>query len=370
MEYIMDDTVQVEMRLSEQVGNRIIADIQSGSIDSSKRLPGYRVLAGKYDVSWGTVIEALHQLEKNSVIQRRSRSGTYISPRYLDNFKKTTQLAFVFPEKSLSRDSLNYEIWGINSEVYHGMINEAAQNHARIEFKYMEDSADEIILDQQMCQLQDIDGIVMLGHQLKNLRTRILAAGKKLAIVNSYFETFDNSAPCVALSLAQSMRKIGRFIYDSGYRSVTLINGSLNHVDWAMKEKLLLEYLKSKKITVSEKYNVEAAEIEPAVKKILKESTGELFCCFQTDTLPVLFRKALDNGRMPGRDFDLLGLASGITFANYYPSISYFKLPYFEMGKAACRMAMGEKNTENFELEFIKGQTTNFKQQQTRERDV
>jgi DNA-binding LacI/PurR family transcriptional regulator len=366
----MDDTVQVEMRLSEQVGNRIVADIKSGSIDSSKRLPGYRVLAGKYDVSWGTVIEALHQLEKNSVIQRRSRSGTYISPRYLDNFKKTTQLAFVFPEKSLSRDSLNYEIWGINSEVYHGMINEAAQNHARIEFKYMEDSADEIILDQQMCQLQDIDGIVMMGHQLKSLKTRILAAGKRLAIVNSYFEAVNDSVPCVALSLAQSMRNIGRFIYDSGYRSVTLINGSLNRLDWAMKEELLLKYLKSKQIAVTQKYNVASAEIEPSVKRILKESTGELYCCLQTDVLPVLFREALDNGQTPGRDFDLLGLASGITFANYYPSISYFKLPYFELGKAACRMAIGETNTKDFELEFIKGQTTKVNQHQIKEMHV
>ncbi|MFA6104822.1 MAG: GntR family transcriptional regulator [Victivallaceae bacterium] len=363
----MADTAQVEMRLSEQVSDRIIADIKSGGIDSSKRLPGYRVLAGKYNVSWGTVIEALHQLEKNSVIQRRSRSGTYISPRYLDNFKKTAQLAFVFPEKSLSREILNYEIWGINSEVYHGMIDEAAQNNARIEFKYMEDTADEIILDQQMCQLQDIDGVVMLGHQLGHLRQRILAAGKRLAIVNSYFETLDDSASCVALSLVQSMRKIGRFIYDSGYRSVTLINGSLNRLDWAMKEELLLEYLKSKQIVVTEKYNVDADNIEPAVKKILKESTGELYCCFQTDTLPVLFRESLDSGRMPGRDFDLIGLASGLTFANYYPSISYFKVPYFELGKAACRLATGQANTKEFELEFIKGQTTNVKQHQTKE---
>ena len=358
----MDDTAQMEIRLSEQVSDRIIADIKSGSIDSSRRLPGYRVLAGKYNVSWGTVIEALHQLEKNSVIQRRSRSGTYISPRYLGNFKKTAQLAFVFPEKSISRDILNYEIWGINSEVYHGMLNEAELNHARIEFKYMEDTGDEIILDQQMCQLQDIDGIVMIGHQLKNLRTRIMSAGKRLAIVNSYFETFDNSSPCVALSLAQSMRKIGRFIYDSGYRSVTLINGLLSRDDWAMKEKLLLEYLKSKKITVAGKYNVDTAEIEPSVKRILKQNSGELYCCFQTDVLPVLFKEELNSGRLPGRDFDLIGLASGLTFANYYPSISYFKLPYFELGKAACRLAMGESNTEEFELEFIKGQTTGNKQ--------
>jgi DNA-binding LacI/PurR family transcriptional regulator len=369
----MADTGQIETKLCEQVSELIVADIKSGKIDSSRRLPGYRVLAAQYGVSWGTVIEALNLLEVNSVIQRRSRSGTYISPRYLDSFKKTQVIAFVFPEKSISRSVLNAEVWGITSEVYHGMIDEAARNNARVEFKYMEDTDDEIILGQQMRQLQDVNGVVMVGRQLKNLRKRIQDSGKRTVVIYSYFEGADESAtPCVALSMAQTIRKMGQFICDSGYRSITLINGQLNMDDWAKKEKLLLEYLKPRGIIVSEKYNTRSpnadmAEAKTNAKKILKEATGELYCCFETDMLMVLFKEALSSSRVPGRDFDMVGLASGISFANYYPHISYFKLPYFELGQAACNVVLGKEYKNTLEIEFIKGQTTEQKQLKEKE---
>lgn len=369
----MAETTPIESKLCEQVSELIVADIKSGKIDSSRRLPGYRMLATQYGVSWGTVIEALNMLEVNSVIQRRSRSGTYISPRYLDNFKKTQVIAFVFPEKSISRSVLNAEIWGITSEVYHGMIDEAARNNARVEFKYMEDTDDEIILDQQMRQLQDANAVVMVGHQLKNLREKIQAAGKRTVVIYSYFEETDASASsCVALSLVQSIRKMGKFICDSGYRSITLINGMLEKNDWALKEKFMLEYLHSRGVAVTEKYNVKSpgpdlTEAQDNARRILREATGELYLCFHTDIMLVLFKEALNSGRVPGRDFDMVGLASGISFANYYPHISYFRLPYFELGQAACDVALNKEFKNNLEIEFIKGQTTEFKQLKERE---
>jgi GntR family transcriptional regulator len=74
------------LNLTQQIAERIKKDLRSGELDTTGRLPGYRVLGQRYQVSDGTARKALGLLEAASVLHRRDRSGTYVSPLFLKEF--------------------------------------------------------------------------------------------------------------------------------------------------------------------------------------------------------------------------------------------------------------------------------------------
>jgi len=350
-------------KLSEKVRDLIVNDIKSAAFDVTKRFPGYRALSSRYKVSWGTTIEALNLLEKNNVLHRRPRSGTYLTPAYLANPMKAGAIAFLFPEKDISRDYMDFENWAIDAEIHHGVSVEAKENNARVDFIHMEDTADKFVVGHQMRQLEDYESAVMIGHQLGTLRERLISSGKKVAVVASYRDDLPTDRPCIGLFMPSAMARISRFIKENGYRSVTLINGPSKDTSFARKEKFMTEYLGENAIPIAESFRTattgaSAQELAEKALEIVENGTGELFLCFQTNLLPVFFKTAMSHGRIPGRDFDLLGHASGATFANFYPAISHFKPPYLGFGRAACRAALGMEYQKHFELDFVQGQTT------------
>ncbi|MFA7232003.1 MAG: substrate-binding domain-containing protein, partial [Victivallaceae bacterium] len=71
------------------------------------------------------------------------------------------------------------------------------------------------------------------------------------------------------------------------------------------------------------------------------------FFCLYTEIVPAVYRYAMQNGLKIGKDFGVVGFASGVTFNNLMPELTYSKIDHFEMGRAACRMVIngirGEK---------------------------
>jgi hypothetical protein len=53
-----------------------------------------------------------------------------------------------------------------------------------------------------------------------------------------------------------------------------------------------------------------------------------------------------------------MGLASGITFGNYFPPVSYFQIPYWNIGRDAVLNTLSIDYEDNLKLKYIKGLTT------------
>ncbi len=347
--------------LSEKVSGMILADIHKGVFDPARRLPGYRELSARYKTSWGTVIEALGRLERGEVLERRARSGTYLSPRFLETRTATRSIAFLFPEREISLGLLDGENWAADSEIFLGLIGEAQNLNARVDFKHIDDSDDPDVLSCQERQLRGYDAYVMIGLQLEGLRMRLRAAGKTV-VVAGHHESSEKGC-CAGMTVSSRMLRIGHFIEACKYRFVSIVRGPPEEVDADLKESLLSECLAERGIAVREAFRVRvkgvsADEVVAKANRFLDGVDHELVVNFRTDFMPVLFQTAMRRNMVPGKEFDLLGMGSGMTYANYYPPISYFRPPCFEMGKAACRMALGLEYSKRLELEFIQGQTT------------
>lgn len=91
-------------RIPEEIASRIRSLIEDGTYEADKPLPPERVLAQRFDVSRGSVRDALRMLEMIGLLETRHGQGTY--PRELDVEKLVTPLASVLSFNSRLQDEL------------------------------------------------------------------------------------------------------------------------------------------------------------------------------------------------------------------------------------------------------------------------
>lgn len=349
------------LSLSEQTAERIKKDLHSGKLDATGRLPGYRVLGQRYGVSEGTARKALELLETASVLHRRDRSGTYVSPLFLKNFKPIRVLTLVFPEKAILLEQLGYEQYAINMEIFQGLMYEASSLNGRVLFQHMPETDNLILLEQQLCQLKDSGGVIMIGKQLQPLRERLQAANIPVLTIFSYQEMATEQKAEFGRSLARTMDLIALYLHKTSYRQVIAICRSGNEYEGPYREVPIYE--QNLKIDALRRHGLEVEEVfhgdEQRLVKLLKPHREDrIFFPLSTEYVSEIYRSAYREGLRPGKDFDLFALASGFSFANYFPSISYFRVPYFEQGRAAACILL--EGTGNFSLDpiYIQGETS------------
>src|SRR4051812_5929963 len=74
-----DRTPFPPLQPSEQVAERLAADIRSGLLARGERLPSERDLARTLDVSRASVREAIASLQVQGVVETRPGAGTYVA---------------------------------------------------------------------------------------------------------------------------------------------------------------------------------------------------------------------------------------------------------------------------------------------------
>ncbi|CAN5886803.1 hypothetical protein BH23GEM7_BH23GEM7_42280 [soil metagenome] len=67
--------------ITERLRDRVIGELHLGRIHAGDRLPGVRELAAEYDVGVRAVVRAYRALEKEGLVEIRSRSGVYVAPQ-------------------------------------------------------------------------------------------------------------------------------------------------------------------------------------------------------------------------------------------------------------------------------------------------
>ena len=103
-----------------QLTDGIRAKIQSGEWEEGDRLPSFAEMYREHGASVATMQKAYDQLEKEGFIERRARSGIYVTnPPSV----QTGMLAFVVPEKS---GTMYYGSSSYSMKLLHGAHQEAA----------------------------------------------------------------------------------------------------------------------------------------------------------------------------------------------------------------------------------------------------
>ena len=336
--------------LSVQVSEKLIAGIRSGAMGAGRRIPGIRVLAKRFGTSNSTVIEALNLMERQNYIERIPAKGTFVADD-VSHELSLSRLVFPFPESSISQESVGLENWGIVSEFYRGILTEASRLNAEILFHHFEEAKDGIVLSRQLRRMNDFDGGIFAGHQLQDLRNGFIAKNKPCALLStSTVRDFPPNIANICGDPDEAFGNIASLLAERGYRKLRILSQTRCYANPSDEENnerkidCVIRAVNAKGIIanrsmIHELKSNDDASVDATFAKFIRglKSRREAFFSLYTDAVPAVYRYAARKNLKIGEDFGIFGYASGITFNNLVPELTFSKLNHFEMGKAACR---------------------------------
>ena len=75
------------------------------------------------------------------------------------------------------------------------------------------------------------------------------------------------------------------------------------------------------------------------LKSLLNENKDAFIFCNNAYLVRDIYIAAMQNGQIPGHDFAIAAIASGVTFTGLIPSLTYVRVPMFELGLQVIRTA-------------------------------
>ena len=341
------------------IADKLCKDISAGKFPLHKRLPGYRKIGEMYGVCMVTARQAMQTLEKRGIVFVHPTHGTFISPEFFSIGEKSRTFAVVYGTSLIEMLEYSYESWGIMTDLLHGIRQEAVDQNVRIKFIHFEKEETPSALKWQMSQLDPYDGIIFTSNIFTSLSDAMCKKNPKKAILLSSSTKDKTQTNEIALPCASVYERIAMQIKRAGYASVDIL------IPFGNKEekKLMPDKLKKLILALQQAGITDIRQLDlhnPRHKELLFQSRQDrLIYAYNTSAVEPVYRQAAALHQVPGVDFEMIAFASGYTFSNFYPSITYFKPEYFELGKKAVRILMSEPfDDQSLFPSFIQGKSS------------
>ena len=349
--------------LPRQISSIIRLKIEQGEYPPGKKLKTIRQYANEFSVSPVTVIRALDILEEETLIERVPVKGVFVSRE--PGRKRLLSACFAFPEREIVPSPAERENWSLNFELFQGLFSGARQNGIDLRFAYFEDNPPEELLKKQISALRNFDFAVFTGGQLGKLQA---AAARHLPV----FGIASQSAPVVPGVVRVDYDRTGAeeallaYLLKTKCRSAVAVTGASG----GPRGRQFVATARASGVSVSGdglwRIDPQDPDRVEKIKAHLLSGGAEFLFADHTDLVPDIYEAAFDAGLMPGRDFVVTGIASGLTFEGLFPRLSYLRIPRFDMGQAVMAAAAkyfsgGKKRgiaLPKFEVRFIEGKNS------------
>ena len=350
--------------LPDQISNIIRQKIEVGEYHPGKKLGTIRQFAKDFAVSPVTIIKALDILEEETLIERVPVKGVFVSEK-LKPQKKQLAGCFVFPEKYMFPQPAANENWGLNYELYRGLLEAAQQRKINMQFVYFEDVPPAEVFEKQKIALRKFDFAIFPGA----MQLSELCNASALERPTYCFASGNNTAEMSeeVIRIDYDRENVTKYLIDYLLKSSCVSAGAISCVNYQTSRAAdFLDAARNNNIKVSgsswlqlEKDDENAMQ---KIKEYLLSRKHEFIFVDYTEVVPMIYEAAYQGGLTVGKDFILTGVASGLTFAGLFPRLSYFRIPRYEMGinimDMAEKLVRNGKKTGNFptlKLEFVKG---------------
>ena len=356
---------------SVQLKETLLNRIRTGYYSPGKRMDAIRKIADEFKVSTLTAQKACKMLEQEGAIIPVPQSGLFVSESFLEKPAQQMRIVFVFPEVEISPKVLDLEGWGLISELNRGFHAGAQENGVRLDFLYIDESSHprELLAYAEKIR-EEYDFAVFSSSQLELIQ-------KELAVVKfPFFTLCDDPANVVEGALP--------FYYDHDKALEYLLD--LIKAEPPEKVMILSSHATQDKFSIirAEKFhqlccnagykpeNILSIAVDREDKNVLKsllaENKGAFIFCNNAYLVRNIYIAAMQNGQIPGRDFSIAAIATGVTFTGLIPSLTYVRVPLFDLGLQVIRTACaifqsGMKKKVNMEVvlpELIINETTNI----------
>ena len=348
------------------VSAALIRRIRSGKLRRGDRIPSERDLTEFFSVSRSTARHALQMLEKFGYIERQGTKGTFV--RFDSVQERALRVVLVFPEESISRSCLPPENWAVCSEVYRGLITGAVQHGIQFSFEHMPENVSMSEQKEQLAKLHNYDAAVFIGEQLSFLQNEFAQNHPVFRVV----ALMPCRRPCPNVLLARMDKNETYGLLASHaaecrcnsagvllFQSSTYDTMSERAVDFFTSASRL--GLKTSKSFIYQINCSDRSVMHAECDAIFRKALPDFLFCTNAEHIVDFYEAAFRNGKIPGRDFKIAGLASGLTLTGLIPSYTYVRVPYFETGMeimARLRNSFDSKAMLLMHPELIVGKST------------
>jgi len=342
-------TLDPTLTLPEQVFEKIVFDIKNSKLLPGEKLPSDRALAKQYGIGRGSIIVALKRLEEECYVERIPARGSFV--RHDAEITSTEiNIAFISSEYSISIATMDPENWGINFEIFRG-VNFAAckSTNVHITFRYMLESTDEMILRRQRELLKTFDGVIFVGHEFADLKNVVIRENIPAVIVAPDNTLHQELLPYVENDKEDAFKGFAEFLKRKKVNSIGLISeifpdsNCSSAVYRDRKLKRLYKYIKDIEIIEFEipVFVDDEDELIKAFEKTLPskaESLPDVIYPLNALTIPTLYEFAHIKNWQIGKDIKIISFASGLSFNQLRPKMTFLQVPNCKMGEQAVEI--------------------------------
>lgn len=331
----------VSVQLKEKLLNRI----RTGYYRPGERMDAIRKIADEFKVSTLTAQKACKLLEQEGAIIPVPQSGLFVNEAFFNKPAQQMRIVFVFPEVEISARVLDMEGLGLISELNRGFQAGAQENGIKLDFLYINKastSREQLAYARQI--RNDYDFAIFSSIQLPLVQKELVAADfpvfalcdePKTAISGTIPFYYDHQA---------ALEYLLDFVRDGRPEKIVTVS-SCERQDSGTKKRVSLFTELCKNAGYENEqilpYIVDKQDIN-TLEKILQENKGAFIFCNDAYLVRNIYIAAMRNGQIPGRDFMVAAIATGFTFTGLIPSLTYVRVPTFELGlqmiRTACTM--------------------------------
>jgi len=365
---------QGPVTLPLQLKNIMRKRIETGYYISGRKIDSIRKIANEFSISSLTVQRAIRLLETDEYVTSIPASGVFVNEKFA-NENKTVKIVLVFPEAAISKDILDPEGWGLNSEIYRGLMSGAQKYGAQIGFVHVDKNLEPLQMIRQAKQLKQYDTAVFSGNQLIELQ---LELAKKIQV----FQFCDDPIQYPGIiginyDHNDAIETIVKHAIECSCHTAGVVSYSESTHDYGtdviFKKKRINKFLNSCEqngIETNVKFNWEFDDMTMTKEKLsgrLIDSFPDFIFCNNTYFIKDLYEICAANKIRIGKDVKIAAIASGMTFMGLIPSITYVRVPMFELAqdivKKACMIIRDKVSVSEFDdslinAPLVKGKST------------
>ena len=339
--------------LPEQLKTILRRRIEAGYYKPGERIDTVRKLATAFKVSTLTVQRACKLLEEERCIISMPQSGMFVPENFFERPQNPMRVVFVFPEVEISPQVLDLENWAMTNELNRGLLAGAQESDLKIDFLHIPTGGNirERFQRAEMIRA-NYDSAIFFGTQLMDIQLELASGNFPVYSVCADPDKNNSSLKFVFYDQERAIELVVESALKSGAQKFAVFSSTQDFYydignyqaedlkNFQSRPSLFLALCKKRGIEQSQiQYCIFDENNRNTIPQRLKESHGAFIFCNNAYLVRDIYVAAYENSMIPGKDFQIMAIASGITFTGLIPSLSYVRVPLYEVGLQLIRMA-------------------------------
>lgn len=325
-----------------QIKNQIKEDIKTGSIEG--KLPGERVLAIDFDVSYMTIRKAVMGLVEEGILHKDTTKGTFVNHRKMSP-KKTHNIGFFLDSKIKE---------GISSP-YYSLVFKALE-------KTVTKNGYNLLLFSDIDELnplnnqKKIDGIIVC--YFPRIENKIQDIKNLLPIVLLDNIASDKSIPSVTIDNFNSCREATKYLCSLGHKRIGFISGLL---DSDVSKDRLKGYssaldnhdiAEDKALIYKGDYSYESGEKGALYLLSLPKPPTAIVCA--NDSMAIGAMKVIrENGLNIPEDISVIGFDDIEVASRVFPSLTTIAAPIEEIAENSMNILLSSIKANDLDYQHV-----------------